>query len=88
MSIYSIEIDDKEIVKQIQDILNTIINKEMKCRYSEAGHEISNAVKQIVYSNKDEIIDKVVDKAANEITRKALPKLIEKFSTQEVDDAK
>lgn len=36
------------------------------------------AVKDLVYSHKDEIIDKVVDRAVKEMVRKGLPKLLER----------
>lgn len=78
MSQYIIEIDDKSVTDQINGIINAIFKREINSKYSETGHEISRAVKDIVYSHKDEIIDKVVDRAVKEIVRKGLPKLLEK----------
>ena len=52
--------------------------EQMNHKYSNTGHIIAAAVKDLVYSNKDEIIDKVVDRAVKEIVRKGLPKLLEK----------
>lgn len=78
MSKYTIEIDDKVVTDQINGIINVIFKREINNRYGETGHEISKAVKDIVYSHKDEIIDKVVDRAVKEIVKKGLPKLLEK----------
>ena len=83
MSQYVIEIDDKSVTDQINGIINAIFKREITSKYGETGHEISKAVKDIVYSHKDEIIDKVVDRAVKEIVRKGLPKLLEKGGEQE-----
>ena len=77
MSQYIIEIDDKSVTDQINGIINAIFKREITSKYGETGHEISKAVKDIVYSHKDEIIDKVIDRAVTEIVRKGLPKLLE-----------
>ena len=79
MSLYQIEIDDNAIVEQVNTILNTIINREMNFKYSESDKEISRAVKELVYSRKDEIIERVVDRAAKEIVKKGLPKLLDRL---------
>lgn len=79
MSYYTIEIDDKVINEQIQGILNECLNRELHLRYSGAGLEISAAVKELIYSRKDEIVEMVVDRAAKELVKKGLPKLIERF---------
>lgn len=78
MNQYIIEIDDKSVTDQINGIINAVFKREINSKYGETGHEISLAVKDIVYSHKDEIIDKVVDRAVKEIVRKGLPKLLEK----------
>ena len=77
MSQYVIEIDDKSVTDQINGIINAVFKREITSKYGETGHEISKAVKDIVYSHKDEIIDKVIDRAVTEIVRKGLPKLLE-----------
>ena len=79
MSLYTIEINDEAIKEQVQGILNTICNHELNNRYSESGREISAAVKDLIYSRKDEIIEMVVDRATREIVKKGLPKLLDKF---------
>ena len=77
MSIYQISVDDNAIVEQINNILNTIFQRQLNNKYSDTGHIIAAAVKDLVYSNKDEIIDKVVERATKEIVKKGLPKLME-----------
>lgn len=79
MSQYMIEIDDNAISQQITNILNVILKEQLASRYSDTGHEVSAAVKELIYSRKDEIIELVVDRAAREITKKGLPKLLERM---------
>ena len=78
MSLYTIEVDDAFVIEQINGIINTTFQREINSKYSNTGHEISAAVKDIVYSHKDEIIEKVVERATKEIVRKGLPKLLER----------
>ena len=78
MSIYQINLDDNAIVEQINNILDTIFQRQLNSKYSDTGHIIAAAVKDLVYSHKDEIIDKVVDRATKEIVRKGLPRLLER----------
>lgn len=77
MSYYTINIDDEKVREQMNGIIDTIFKQELDSRYGGTGHIISQAVQDIVYSHKDEIIDKVVDRATKEIVRKGLPKLLE-----------
>lgn len=79
MSLYTIEINDDAIKEQVQGILNNICNRELNNRYSESGREISAAVKDLIYSRKDQIIEMVVDRATREIVKKGLPKLFDRF---------
>lgn len=78
MSIYQINLDDGAIIEQINNILDTALMKQINYKCSNTGHIIAVAVKDLVYSHKDEIIDKVVDRATKEIVRKGLPKLLER----------
>ena len=78
MSIYQINLDEGAIIEHINNILNTVLMEQMNYKYSNTGHIIAAAVKDLVYSHKDEIIDKVVDRATKEIVRKGLPKLLER----------
>ena len=80
MSQYTIEIDDTAVYEQINRILDRIISNEISYRYSETGREVSLAVKDLVYSKKEEIIERVVERAAREIVKKGMPKLLDKFS--------
>ena len=77
MSIYQINLDDGAIIEQINNILDTVLMKQINNKYSNTGHIIAAAVKDLVYSHKDEIIDKVVDRATKEIVRKGLSRLLE-----------
>ena len=78
MSLYTIQIDDTAVTEQINSILNSIVNRELKSKYSVSGDVVASAVKEIIYSRKDEIIETVVDRAVREIVKKGLPKLLER----------
>lgn len=80
MSSYTIQIDDEVLNSKISDILNTALNRQLEHRYSNTGEQIAAAVKELVYSRKDEIIEMVVDRASREIVKKALPRLLERTS--------
>lgn len=79
MAQYIVEIDDEAIHKQIEAILNRSINNQLSSKYSETGKEVSAAVKELIYSRKDEIIEEVINRATAEVTRKAIPKLLERL---------
>lgn len=79
MSQFLIEVDENVIGEQITRILNAVIKQELMSRYSDSGREISAAVKELVYSQKDRIIEMVVDRASAEIVRKGLPRLMDKM---------
>lgn len=83
MSQYVIDVDIKSVETQICVILNNILNDELRGRYSATGREVSEAVKDLIYSRKNEIIEMVVDKAVKEIVRKGLPKLLERMGDDE-----
>lgn len=79
MATYQIEIDDKAICDQITAILDLQVKRSLQTRYTGAGAEISAAVKDLIYSRKDEIVEMVVDRATREIVKKGLPKLLERM---------
>lgn len=85
MATYQIELNDEAIKEQISRILEIHLNEELIDRYSGTGKEISVAVKELIYSHKDEIIEQVVSRAAKEIARKALPKLLDVASKEDAD---
>lgn len=80
--ICTIEVDQHVLDEQIGKILNEALNDELRRKYSQTGDEISKAVKDLVYSRKDEIIDRIVDKAVKELVRKGLPKLLERMDAE------
>lgn len=74
----TIDIDENEFQKAMIEI----IAKESTRTYfrQEKAKGIENAVKEVVYSQKEELIERCVDRASTELTRKALPRLIEKMT--------
>ncbi|HHX79958.1 MAG TPA: hypothetical protein GX692_02720 [Acholeplasmataceae bacterium] len=72
---YIAEIVSQEIAKRI--VTNGYYeNREAKYGIREG---VDKAIKQYIYSKKDEIIERVIERASAEIVRKGLPKLIEKL---------
>lgn len=78
MSTYTIQIDDEVLNEQIGNILNDALNRQMNRTASATNQMIADACRELVYSHKDEIIDKVVERASREITKRGLVKLLER----------
>ena len=78
MSVYTIEVNDDVIMEKVSEILNTVLNNQLKMTASSTKDVIAEAVKDLIYSRKDEIIELVVERASREIAKKGLVKLLEK----------
>lgn len=78
MSTYTIQIDDEVLNEQIANILNDALNRQMNRTASTTNQMIADACRELVYSHKDEIIDKVVERASREIAKRGLVKLLER----------
>lgn len=78
-----IEIDEKYITELVsQEIAKRIVtDREYESRETRFGIRdgVDKAIKQYIYSQKDVIIDRVVERASVEIVKKGLPKLIERI---------
>ena len=75
---------DKE---QLQEDCKRAVDSEIKSYVASGTRSerefIKQLIKEIIYSRKDEIIEKVIDKATAEIVRKGMPKLIERMTKNE-----
>ena len=78
-----IEIDEKYIAELVsQEFAKRIVaehgyeSREMK--FGIRGG-VDKAIKEYIYSKKDEVIERVVEKASVEIVKKGLPKLLERI---------
>ena len=71
---YIAELVSKEIARRIVET-HGYENREARAGIRDG---VDKAVKQYIYSKKDAIIDRVVDRATVEIVKKGLPKLLEK----------
>lgn len=86
MSVYQIEIDDKAIIEQIRNIIATVAENEIHKRYGRQGdtaNVMSTFVKEVIYAHKDEIIERIVDRAATEMVKKGMPKLLAKLTRED-----
>jgi hypothetical protein len=78
-----IEIDESYITELVsQEIAKRIVtehcyeNREAKIGIREG---VDKAIKQYIYSKKDSVIERVVDRASVEIVKKGLPKLLDRL---------
>jgi len=76
-----IEIDENYIAELVsQEIAKRIVsehgyeNREARIGIREG---VDKAIKQYIYSKKDTVIDRVVERASVEIVKKGIPKLLE-----------
>lgn len=83
MGTYAINIDAEKVEEQISAILDRILKDELRSKYSNSGKVISAAVKELVYSHKDEIIERIVDRASREMVRKGLPRFLERIGADD-----
>lgn len=78
-----IEINESYIAELVsQEIAKRIVaehgyeNREAKIGIRDG---VDKAIKQYIYSKKDAVIERVVDRASTEMVRKAMPKLLDKM---------
>ena len=78
-----IEIDENYITELVsQEIAKRLVteccyeNRETRIGIREG---VDKAIKQYIYMKKDEVIDKVVERATTEIVKKGLPKLLDRL---------
>lgn len=78
-----IEIDENYIAELVsQEIAKRIVaDRGYESREAKFGirNGVDKAIKQYIYSKKDEVIERVVDRASVEIVKKGIPKLIERI---------
>lgn len=85
-----IEIDESYIAELVsQEIAKRIVaERGYESREAKIGirNGVDKAIKQYIYSKKDEVIDRVVERATVEIVKKGLPKLLEKAIATDVKE--
>ena len=86
-----IEIDEGYIAELVsQEIARRIVEKHgYEAREAKMGIRdgVDKAIRQYIYSKKDAIVDRVVDRATVEIVKKGLPKLLEKAIATDAKEA-
>lgn len=75
-----IQIDEKELQEAITQIIARKITAGTERQMMK--REIAKSVREVVYSQKEFIIDMVVNRATKEIRNKALPKLLENLGKE------
>ena len=86
-----IEIDEAYIAELVsQEIARRIVTEHCyEAREARIGirEGVDKAIKQYIYSKKDSVIERVVDRATVEIVKKGLPKLLEKAIATDANEA-
>ena len=81
-----IKIDEAHIAELVSQEIASLIVAEHRCENREAKFGIRDgvdkAIKQYIYSKKDAVIDRVVERASVEIVKKGLPKLLESLGSE------
>lgn len=81
---YELIINAKIDPEQVKSVVNKAVYRYVATEIRRAelreNGAIKAAIKDMIYSQKDEIIEKVIERASKEIIRKGLPKLMEKFN--------
>lgn len=84
-----IEIDENHIAELVsQEIARKIVsehgyeNREARMSIRDG---VDKAIKQYIYSKKDDVIDRVIERASVEVVKKGLPKFIEAVGKQKFD---
>lgn len=82
----TLEINTENIKQLVEQMLAGEIVREYSSMARNAKYGIKEgvdkAVKAYVYSRKDEIIERCVNRASTELIRKGLPKLLERMEAQ------
>lgn len=81
-----IKIDEEHIAELVsQEIARRIVAEHgYENREAEIGirYGVDKAIKQYIYSRKDAVIERVVERASVEIVKKGLPKLLESLGRE------
>ncbi len=84
-----IEIDESYIAELVsQEIARKIVSEHgYENREARIGIRdgVDKAIKQYIYSKKEDVIDRVIERASVEIVKKGLPKFIEAVGKQKFD---
>jgi hypothetical protein len=75
----NIEINDKELREEVTSIIARKLTNGWSTERNVMKRTIADAVKEVVYSEKEFIIDMVINRATTEIVKKSMPKLIDKM---------
>lgn len=79
-----IEIDENHIAELVsQEIARKIVSEHgYENRETRIGIRdgVDKAIKQYIYSKKEDVIDRVIERASTEIVKNGLPKFIETIS--------
>lgn len=85
-----IEVDDTEIIKQINKVLDDVLWHEIRGKFSDSTTRtvIALAVEELVNSHQDEIFDLIAEKTSKTLISNGLPELIKRIKKRYEEELK
>lgn len=77
---FTATIDSEAVKKVVDQAIMRYVNAEVRRAEIFEKGAITVAIKDMIYSQKNEIIERVIERASREIVKKGLPKLMDKFN--------
>ena len=74
---FTVVFDEEKIRHMISGIVENYVESEIKLAMFRENGAIRTWIKEALYSHKDEIIDRVVERASKEMVRKGLNRMLE-----------
>lgn len=78
-----VEISEEELKAQILAVLSKSFHTEYSVDRNRYQRVIAQCVREIIYQDKDEIVDRIVAQASRECGNKAVKKLLEQLTEGE-----
>lgn len=78
-----IEINEAEIEKMVKDQMARNLHSSYETESYVMEKEMGKAIKEIIYKEKDMIVEKCVERASRELVRRGLAKLVKQVELSE-----
>lgn len=82
----SVTFDEEAILMVIQKVIEQYVRNEINTNMRRENGAIKTWIKEELYSHKDEIIERIVERASKEMVRKGMRKFIEGMNDQEEEN--
>ena len=72
-----IQIDEEELKKLITDLIARKITTQYTAERNMFKNELAKATREVIYAEKDYIIQEVIHRAVKEVSKKSITKMVE-----------